>query len=63
MTEMIDEETFDWQEYYDTHPDYQKRVDIILDPKEMSKYAPPPLHVQIKEMIERVKIKIKKNKG
>lgn len=46
---MIDKETFDWDEYYDTHPDYQKRVDILMDPREDYKYAPKPLHVQIKE--------------
>ncbi|AWX32463.1 hypothetical protein [Methanosphaera sp. BMS] len=57
---MIDKENFDWDEYYNTHPDYQRRVDILMDPREDYKYAPPPLHVQIKEFYQSLKEKINK---
>ena len=61
VIKMIDKENFDWQEYYDTHPNYQRRVDLLMDPREDYKYAPPPpLYVQIKEFYQSLKEKINK---
>lgn len=56
---MVDDD-FDWQEYYDTHPEYRECVDILMDPADDYKYAPKPLHEQIKDITGTVLSKIKR---
>ena len=56
---MIKDDDFDWQEYYDTHPEYQKDVEIIMDPKEMYNYVEKPLFIKIEEKLQPFTKKIK----